>query len=415
MKSKGIKIFSTILMTMLIIAGLFYIIKYNVQAVNTTGSGSGKVTSNGVQKTMGAMKNTGTGLWEALPESQNSFMLPTYAGYEIYCINPASALRYGYEIRYNQRYNGQYSALEYKAHVPGGGEIPYKSSCGCASTIGEGLRTPPVYKEYDSGELSPAASYIVTEEPLGSWSEEKQKAIWNLRWYEIDGKSIDWGLIVGDGRSINDGPSIYDQEAIDYAKYASEMEKNKQQGKEGLAPEDKTNIDNVYTKVDTTQGSYSVGPLNIKYTNATYGDISFGGISEIYVIGYNQYGEEAPGKEKIKVDKIAIGSEEKEPEYFEADNMLVDETEQVYPKSEEDFDIVFEDPNSDLDPNDPLYDQKYVTKIKIKIKFQYMFAKAGYTKLQGIKYTVAYGHTHDTDHTHTCHHYDVERKTQWMS
>lgn len=251
------------------------------------------------------------------------------------------------------------------------------------------------------GELSPALSYIISDVPIAQWSEEKQKAIWNTKKVEVNGKTIDGGLIIQGWGSVHDGPSIYDKEAIDYATYYDEILKNEEAGKEGLAPEDYTNIDEVYTKVDSAARTYTIGPLKLNYTTGTYGELAFGGISDIYLVGYNKSGSIV--KERIDIQKFVIGTEEKNPEFFEADEMLVDETEQVYPEPEQDFEIIFENPNEGIASTDP----SFVSKVKVKVKFQYMVAQGHYSKLKGTKYTVAYNHDEEFDHTHWIH-YDED-------
>lgn len=394
MKNKYLKICFILLMTSLITIGLFYFMKNNVQAEGK----EGKVTEKEIASKDSPVKDTDTGTWEALPEDQNSFTNPTLDGFEIYCIQPNSSLLWNYDIRYDERYNGNYSAKEYEAHVPGGGIKPYISAHYHASKVGNGYQTLPVYEVESKGKLSPAAAYIMSADPMGEWTEEKQKALWNLR-----KNGLDDGLVIGDGISKFDGPSIYDENAAKYAEYYEKIMQNRDAGKPALDPKNNTDTNDVYMKVDTGSGTYTVGPANVSYTKASYDGITFGGITEIYVIGYNKDGEIAPGKEKIPIKSFSTpGGEEKTPRYFtptldsngdgtgEDTGLYIDKGEQIYPEPDEDFDITFEDPNKDLDPTDKDYDKKYVTKIKVKITFQYMLAEGEYAKLKGTKYTVQY-------------------------
>ncbi len=84
--------------------------------------------------------------------------------------------------------------------------------------------------------------------------------------------------------------------------------------------------------------------------------------------------------------------------------MLVDETEQVYPEPDQDFEIIFENPNAGINPSD----KNFVSKIKIKVKFQYMVAEGNYSKLRGVKYIVSYAHAEKQDHYHPIHNDDEE-------
>ncbi len=93
MKGKIIKIVFTNIMTIAIFLGLFYFINNDVQA--EVKNGKGTVSSSSVVEELSyPLKSVETGLWEALPENMNSFELPTYGGFEIYCINPGSPLRW---------------------------------------------------------------------------------------------------------------------------------------------------------------------------------------------------------------------------------------------------------------------------------------------------------------------------------
>lgn len=229
-------------------------------------------------------------------------------------------------------------------------------------------------------------AYIVSDEPIGKWSEDKQRAMWNLRdSTDANGEPLDGNIIVGDADSKNDGPSSLDQEAIDYAEYDG-LVRDK-----GLQPTDKTDINSVYTKVNQDTQEYIVGPFSIDYTNGIYGEIAFSGISEMTVIGYNSKGEVV--NDNIEITRIILSDSATGvsggsivPEYFEpSEDLKVDETQQVYPKPGQSFQVVFNNPNSGNSENN-------VTSISIKVKFKYMLANGEYTKLQGTKYQVAYDH-----------------------
>ena len=326
---------------------------------------------------------------------------PIYKDFQIFCIQPGTALKYKYGLTYAE-------ALQLE------GKVSTKSCGKHAATTHDGDTTPPVFREVSSGTLPVAAAYIVSEEPLKEWSRDKQRAIWNLR-----NSNLSEGLVIGSGNSKQPAKhgdpdtSIYDQEAIDYAAYDKTV-RNK-----GLNPTDKTSLNDVYTKINRTAKEYTVGPFNLTYTNGIYGNLTFSGISEMTVIGYNS--KKQVVNENIKVKKFilkdtttGIYGNAVTPEYFEPSNDLkVDETPQVYPTSGQDFQIVFDDPNAGLASDSP----NRVTYISIKVKFKYMIANGQYTKLSATKYTVGYTHDHSYNpHSHhsgchstedggTCHHY----------
>lgn len=93
MKSNILKIIFITIMTIAISFGLFYFINNSVQAEGKNGNGT--VSSSAVVEELSyPLKSVETGLWEALRENMNSFELPTYGGFEIYCINPGSPFRW---------------------------------------------------------------------------------------------------------------------------------------------------------------------------------------------------------------------------------------------------------------------------------------------------------------------------------
>lgn len=438
MKNRTIKIVLLIALITATIFGISSLIKSEVNAVRgqtvtarAAGSSTPPQLAEGETNPDGYSYHTNTGTWEALNHTGAPAYIATYGDYQIYCINPGSPIRYSYEIRYND------------ALAMVGKE--YTSSCryrnGCADTPREGDRTPPVFKPVGTYDLPVAAAYIISDEPIGSWTLEKQRGIWNLRDETIhDGtddtyEPADDDLIIGGATSSASGPSKYDQEAKDYAEFDSLVRE------EGIKPENQTDIDGVTTKVNQSTGEYTVGPFNINYTSGIYGNIAFGGITEISAVGYNYKGEEI---KDIKIEKIilkdkstGIYGEAKEPQYFEPDSVLkIDTSEQVYPEPGQDFEVVYQDPNEGLEvepgrdyvPNTydrtdeedeeyegyityekalEEYNEKRVSKIKLKVKFQYMLANGKYTKLKGTKYTVAYKHDHSYNYhfCYTCHHY----------
>ncbi len=408
MKKKVIKISLFCIAILSVIAltafGIYKIMKHEVSAIqavasrmNASTSGAGTLAP-GEQDPNNYSYHTDTGIWEWVRDyGTNSFNIAYYPDFQIYCINPGSPIRYTYNISYDRA-----KELE---------EQMYTSFCkdryGCADTPEEGKVTPPRFVPEGSYELPAAAAYIVSDEPIGEWSEEKQKAIWNLKGKKLhDGtddqyEPEDGDIIIGDGHSNNEGSSIYDQEAEDYADYDSSVRDT------GLNPEDKTNINYVYTKVNQDKKEYTVGPFNMEYTQGIYGNIAFAGVSEMKVIGYNSEKEEV--NSNIAIKKIILKDEATKiygnavtPEYFEPSSELkVDETTQVYPACGQDFQIVFDDPNANLS-ND---DTNRVVYISIKVKFKYMLANGQYTKLRGTKYTVRYDHDHRYNyHMHSENH-----------
>ena len=382
----------TVLMFTIIILFLLGMLMYSFanndeSQIQTTRTGNNSTVTNptiadGESDPASYSYNINCGMFVA--KDYNSYYIPVYGGYQIYCIEPGSELHYKYDIEYED-------ALELAAHEP------YVSSCvldyGHADTPHEGELTPPVFFPRSISELSPAAAYIVSDNPIGSFSIDKQRGLWNLRDTGNDG-----GLILSSGKSEYDGPSSFDVEANDYAEF------DKLVRDVGLQPEDLTNIDEVYTKVNQSTQEYTVGPFTINYTNGIYGNVTFGGISNISVSGYNKYGQLVNSDIEVKklvLQDSATGSFSNTvvPEYFEPDEVTkVDKTPQVYPTPGQSFQIVFADPNQGLNSNSA----DRVASISLNIEFQYMLANGEYKTLEGIKFEVAYDHNESYNiHTHT--------------
>ena len=426
MKNKIIKIGAFIIIIALVVLGYNKLITYGIKTmkgsvsqVNAEPSEKGEIGKliDGEENPGEYDYNVDTGEWEAF--NQNEYHIPTYKDFQIYCINPGSPLRYKWTIRWSEAKSLPYTTDSISCLDSGLDIHPY-----------EGDYTPPVYRvEPPIRELPHAAAYIVSDVPLKKWSPEKQLSIWHLKNQSIyDKEDIDEdeeedidgddeGFIIGDGNSLNDNgkATIYDEEAKNYASYDSSVRG------EGLKPEDKTSLNDVYTKVNQTRKEYTVGPFNMNYTNGIYettnykyengeyvaiednnNTIAFSGISEMVVIGYNSKKEQV--RDNIKIEKFILkdittenyGAAE-EPQYFEpSEELKVDETKQVYPVSGQDFQIVFKDPNEGVEnENDK------VAYISIKVKFKYMLANGKYAKLKGVKYTVLVDH----DNTYNPHHH----------
>lgn len=380
MKNKIIKASLVLIGIVLIVFGISKIVKYEVNAIQ--GSVSQTKASNSTGPTLAQGEpdpnsygyNINTGQWEALTSTGAPAFVPTYGNFQIYCINPGVPIRISdWKIRYAEA-----KALEGKT---------YSSGYGCASTPRVGQKTPPVYTPEGTATLPSAAAYIVSAPPVGQWSLDKQRALWNLRDSTVHNgatdsyESADGDLIIGDGNGAASGASSLDAEAQNYAEYHSNVAGS------GLQP---SISDSSTVKVNQNSGKYTTGPMTLNYAQTIYGGIAFGGIADMKLIGYNSSG--AVITENIAVEKFIIGNAEKTPQYFEpSGDEKIDRSEQVYPKPGESFQIVFSNPNAGVAPND---EQNLITQVAVKVKFKYMLANGKYTKLKGVRYTVRYHHTH---------------------
>ena len=284
--------------------------------------------------------------------TNGKYKIPANGSYQIYCTAEGTdADAYFYDI------------TKAEAEAERGKE--YKAHAACAAPPLEGKYSTTFYTVAGQGKLEPWQAYVVSDEPIKAFSDEKQEALW--------------------GHST----ALY-QEAQDYQDFDDQV-----RPKNGMDPQDTTELDDVKTKVDQNSKEYTVGPFNMTYIEGTYGNITFGGIYEMKIIGYNSEGAEV--RDDIEIKQIVIDDEKKDPEYFEPEGELkVDETEQIYPKSEQDFEVIFDDPNAGLSADDP----NRIVAISIKVTFQYMMANGEKVDLDGWKYDpLTYYHEHYDFHT----------------
>ena len=281
--------------------------------------------------------------------TNGKYKIPANGGYQIYCTSEGTdADAYFWDL----------TKAEAEAHM---GEVHGPTVPAHAEEPDKGLTSTTFYTVAGQGQLEPWQAYVVSDEPIGTYSDEKQEALW--------------------GHSN----SLY-QEAQDYQDFDDKV-----RPANGLSPEDATDTDEVKTKVDYNSKEYTVGPFVMNYTEGVYGNIAFGGVHEMKIIGYNSEGQKV--RDDIEIEQIIIEDEKKELEYFEPDGTLkVDETEQVYPGDGEEFEVVFKDPNEGLAIDDP----NRVVAISIKVTFQYMMANGEKVDLDGWKYTIQYYHEHNT-------------------
>lgn len=258
-----------------------------------------------------------------------------------------------------------------------------------------------------AGGYLPEAGYILTYPDMGDVTMYKQMAIWattlNIGRHEV-------------------GNSLYN-EAIHYREFHDQTTDNGQHYTDpDIKVTDETEKDKVTIKASYQEQTLTVGPFSIDYINGAYDDVAVGGISDMYMIGYNSENEIV--KERIDIKKyIDPDGTGYEPEYFEpneADQSFVDYSKQVYPKGksagEDTFQLKIDNPNADLSADsDP---SEYVTKLKLHIEFKWMgVTEATICKMQGYYYTVNW----ECDDPFHCHHshnsgcYDCDEDGCWLA
>ena len=338
-------------------------------------------------------------------------------GFQVYCIQPNSALKYNWDREWD----------DIMSHPP---HNQTRSGCGASASCSYDGDISPIHI-FNRGisDLSPAAAYIVSEDPVGQWTEDKQRALWNLRdkgdITANDGCTLDLdeGLIIGSGSITHPGSSYIDDEAEKYALYHHDIEHKTdidpltgQLQEEGIAPVDQATGQGTVSYLQNTD-EYAVKYFSVDYVNGDYGSVTFAGISDIYVIGYNAKGEpvkDANGDVKrIDIERINILQSDgktldrtilaSQLEFFEPEDENVttgqktDHTTQNYPKPGEKFEVVYKNPNVGIDYND---EENRVVTVTVKVKFKYMRAQGKYALLELEKKQIQLVHNYSNYYSH---------------
>lgn len=279
-------------------------------------------------------------------------VVPKYNDYTIYCTNPGARCDFIQSItlqEINNLINQGYR---------------FTINCGTLADLPDKYHTYPYYQKSGSGSLTNALAYIVTIDGT-EWTLEKQLAIWQMVHLGLDG-----GIITRESSYHDDDYSGkgYEEEARNYNVFAG-LSKN-------LTV---TANNNTLTKIDQTTKQYTVGSFSVNYTNGTYGNVTFGGISNMYLIGYNEKGQRV---KNIKINKFVINNKEVTPRYFSPDSInYVDTNPQAYPDSGENFQVVFSDPNKGVTDNNQI-----ICDVELYVEYKYMSATGQYVKYSGQRY-----------------------------
>ena len=411
MKKKVIKIsLFAIFITILTVFGIFNLINNISTAANSDTESSARpgTLMAGENDPSTCNYNTNFGEWIYSNPTQNWGKLCNYVPYyddtrehQIYCIQPDVHITGNYEIQYNDKalaeaqrspqkiecaedepdhdkyYIYQKEKLKsffqyYNDNGPDSQKYFYSGTVYNENSI----RTPVKWSPVNTNDLSPAEAYIVSVP--GAWSWEKQKAMWNL-----SGSGLEGDITIAGNTSGKGGPSIYDNGAKYYADYHSKVEP-----KNGLDPKNLTDASAVTIKVDQASGEYTVGPFKITYTNGIYGNVAFSGIANMKLGGYNINGDKI---KEIAINQFIIDGKKVTPHYFKPDSETkIDRaSNQKYPMPDEEFEVIYNNPNAGIDVSDL---QNRVAYVCLEVDFEYMLAYGEYTYYQGLKTYLDYNH-----------------------
>ena len=424
MKKKVIKIsLFAIFITILTVFGIFNLIKNISTAANSDTESSARpgTLMAGENDPSTYNYNTNFDDWiydEYKHQGAIYHYIPYYDNtreHQIYCIQPDAHIIYNYEITYNdpalkeaqrspQKIECAEDVLNHDKYyyyqinnVPESKTEREKHYDGSSVYNKSSIRTPILFKSSGTNGLSPAEAYIVSAP--GGWTWEKQKAMWNL-----SGSGLEGDITISGNTSGKGGPSIWDNGAKYYADYHSKVEP-----KNGLDPKNLTDASAVTIKVDQASGEYTVGPFKITYTNGIYGNVAFSGIANMKLGGYNINGDKI---KEIAINQFIIDGKKVTPHYFKPDSETkIDRaSNQKYPMPDEEFEVIYNNPNAGIDVSDL---QNRVAYVCLEVDFEYMLAYGEYTYYQGLKTYLDYNHGDSdviesyhlictiTEHTHT--------------
>lgn len=300
-------------------------------------------------------------------------ILPKYLGYTIYCTSPGQRFDFVQTITREQ-------INELKA-----AGIQRSVECGCCGDL-RYVHTYPYYNKVGSGSLTKALAYIVTIDGT-EWTLEKQMALWQANLMGLAGGIITKYSNLHDNDYSNKG---YEKEARNYDAFMKSLNP--------IA----TSTNNTLTKIDQISQQYTVGSFSINYTNGTYDDLTFGGISNMYLIGYNEKGQAV---KNMPIDELVINGKKVILDYFTPDDVnYVDRTTQSYPASGENFQVIFSNPNDGVTNSNNI-----ICDIALYVEYTYMSATGEYIKYEGKRYCT--GGSKGTLHNETYHpHLDPDRK-----
>lgn len=238
-----------------------------------------------------------------------------------------------------------------------------------------------------TGEYHPDVAYILTYPQLGKWSEEKQNALWCTAFSAARSPKK-----TGEGPGV----AIY-LEAVKFREFSDRTTSvaGATQTEPDIDAQDHTNMDRMQIMPNYNDQTYILGPFSIDYINGIYENIAFGGISDMYFIGYNKDGKRI--RNRIEVEKYIYEGKEYDLQYFEPEvrnYSYVDNTPQVYPKGrsagEEEFYLKIKNPNTNIKNSNNI-----VNGVSLHIDFEWMgVTSANICELDAHKYQVHGAHTH---------------------
>ena len=220
---------------------------------------------------------------------------------------------------------------------------------------------------------APEIAYILTSDPMGTYSTEKQVAVW-VALFDLNQL---WNTSM-EGISEQN----LNTEAAEYKTYIQDMDTATIEAMEvpDISAKDNTNANEIKVLVDSEEGTYTIGPFSIDYVNGTRGGTTFGGISGMYFVGYNAEGEAV---KNIDIDSYIYEGETVSHglDLFSPGSDYVDRSAQSYPAGGREFYLKISNPNQgETDTS------KMITDLSLHVDFHWMAAAASVSKLRAVSY-----------------------------
>ena len=240
------------------------------------------------------------------------------------------------------------------------------------------------------------AAYVLSWD-MRNYSHAKQFAVWNSTATLLHNNNSNYGLASDEalGKQIALEGKAYQFYIASISKDPSNV---------GLNPENTTNMDEVQVKVNQSvdeegnsisgdlDGTYTIGPFSLNYdmSGRVSDNLTLAGISDMYLMAENCDGGEP---ERIEIYKFLVDGKYYDPEFFTPNtsgpDLYIDREKQAYPKSGEEFYIVYK-----------ADDEKIKSSIRVYTQFKWMIANASACYMPGAVYTIAHRDRVVGFHTH---------------
>ena len=294
---------------------------------------------------------------------------PCVQGYQLYCINHGNHV----EFSANTSINGlddSYIKQLYENYIKTGTTY-LKINNDSQAYLGSNNMNTYYYKNsnYEDKTLDHDLAYILSAYDYSNKEQRKtmQYAVWQYLGQGIQSYD-DASLWYGRAKELV-------TEAKNYKTFIRQLDKERQTRDNKLIAY--INAGKTEAK-EITEDMCVVGDFKLSYTNGTYGNTTFGGITDMYLEGYDVNGNLVSNR--IDITSVIVNEEEKALRLFtpnsqEKNDYGISQNNVYYPKSGSAFKVKFSRPEN-------------VVSVKLVTKYSYMKASGTYSKYDGVLATI---------------------------